>query len=110
VRLADAGVAADQHDAALDDAAAQHPVEFLMAGGRALDGPPRRSRQHRHRRGAGQRGKRFFPAPPASATDSTSVFQAPQAGHLPSHFGLVAAAFAAGVDTGTRCASAHISS
>ena len=32
--------------------------------------------------------KRFF-AGPDSAADSTSVFQAPQSGHLPSHFGLV---------------------
>jgi len=33
--------------------------------------------------------KRFLP-PPASATDSTSVFHAPQPGHLPSHLGLLA--------------------
>ena len=31
--------------------------------------------------------KRFLAAP--SSTDSTSVFQAPQLGHLPCHFGLV---------------------
>lgn len=33
--------------------------------------------------------KRFLPAPALSATDSTSVFQAPQPGHLPSQRGLV---------------------
>jgi hypothetical protein len=36
-RLADAGVAADQDHAALDDAAAQHPVELADPGGRAID-------------------------------------------------------------------------
>ena len=33
--------------------------------------------------------KRFLDAPAASATVSISVFQAPQAGHLPSHLGLL---------------------
>ena len=33
--------------------------------------------------------KRFLDAPSASATVSISVFQAPQAGHFPSHLGLV---------------------
>jgi hypothetical protein len=33
--LADAGVAADQHHAAGDDAAAQHAVQLVQAGGRA---------------------------------------------------------------------------
>src|SRR5262249_48453120 len=36
-RLADARVAADQHDAAGDDAAAEHAVQLLEAGGRACD-------------------------------------------------------------------------
>ena len=88
--LADAGVAADQHHAAGDDAAAEHAVELLLAGGRARDlgGVD-----------LGQRGHRAAPWPatgsggalPAadSATVSSSVFQALQCGHLPSHFGLV---------------------
>ncbi len=33
--------------------------------------------------------KRFFAGAVVSATDSISVFQAPQCGHLPSHLGLV---------------------
>jgi len=33
--------------------------------------------------------KRFLDGALDSATDSISVFQAPQCGHLPSHFGLV---------------------
>src|SRR5690606_15777645 len=35
-RLADAGIAADQYDRALDQAAAEHAVELLAAGGQPL--------------------------------------------------------------------------
>ena len=94
--LADARVAADQHDAAADQAAAQHAVQLVDAGGRArhLGGVDLAERGHRLRAGQGLEAVRRHGA---SARASCSVFQAPQCGHLPSHLGLAAAAVAAGV-------------
>jgi hypothetical protein len=81
--LADAGIAADQHHAAIDQAAAERAVEFADAG--------------RHpvffaRLDLGQI-LQFGGRPPArleallagafSATVSTSVFHCPQPGHCP---------------------------
>ena len=92
-RLADARVAADQHHAAGDDAAAEHAVELVDAG--RLRGRRRRPRSPtsvatdsagRQRRATGLRSDS---AAAPSATASTSVFQASQCGHLPCHFGLV---------------------
>ena len=89
-RLADAGIAADQHHAAFDDAAAQHPVELADAGGRALDLAGLDVGQRGHLGGLGQRGETVAVAgAAASATVSISVFQASQCGHLPSQRGLV---------------------
>ena len=63
-RLADAGIAADQHDRARDQAAAQHPVELAEPGGaaeRVLGGHGR----ERPRRGARRRA-RLARRPPTS--------------------------------------------
>jgi len=88
--LADAGVAADQHHAALHHATAQHAVQFLVAGGGALHVLGFDVGEHRDLGRLGQRGESgSWPGRRCSATDSISVFQALQCGHLPSHLGLV---------------------
>ena len=75
--LADARVAADQHHAAGDDAAAEHAVELFHAGRRALDIGRLDLRQRGHRlRLAPATGSGCFAG--ASATVSSSVFQALQ--------------------------------
>ncbi len=88
--LADARIAADQHHAATDDAAAEHAVEFLLAGRRALDIGRIDLGQSRHRLAARQR----LVAMPARAgaprrRPSCRVFQAWQCGQRPSQRGLV---------------------
>jgi hypothetical protein len=92
-RLADAGIAADQHHRARHQAAAEHPVQLDAA----------------RRGGSGCSGQRRGPAPAAAATPppapgpaaawpgggraragsatSSMLFQAPQSGHWPDHFG-----------------------
>ena len=88
--LADAGVAADQHHAAADDAAAEHAVELVLAGGRArhLGDVDLAERGHRLRAaratGSGACRRRGL-----GDALPRSVFQAPQCGHLPSHLGLL---------------------
>jgi hypothetical protein len=67
-RLADARVAADQHHRALDQAAAEHAVEFADAGGHARMRPALHLRQRHHRRAvvaarpAGLARRRLHPA------------------------------------------------
>jgi hypothetical protein len=55
--FANAGVAANQHHAAFDDAAAQHPVQLFNAGGAAFHIRGFNVGQRGHRGGFGQRGK-----------------------------------------------------
>jgi hypothetical protein len=55
--FANARVAADQHHAALDHAAAQHPVQVLMAGGGARHIDRIDLAQGGHFGGCSQRGK-----------------------------------------------------
>ena len=90
-RLADAGIAADQHRRALDQAAAQHPVELgigaRQAGrrlGRALE-----LEQLQALRAAAAAGRRPF-GTGLGALSSASVFHSPQASQRPAHFGCTA--------------------
>ena len=95
--LADARVAADQHHAAGDDAAAEHAVEFL--DGRwacARHRPPRSRDSVATGCDCASDWKRFFAG--ASATVSSSVFQALQLRALAEPLGAGAAAFGAGVE------------
>ena len=90
--LADARLAAEQHQRSGNDAAAQHAIEFADAGGDAI-GLRRfdvrvllraRCGNSRHRvamrRRPAQRRLR-------TARSSTNEFHAPQSSHLPCHFG-----------------------
>ena len=58
--FANTGVAANQHHPTFDDAAAQHPVQLLVAGGAALDFVGFNVRQHRHFGGGAERGEAVF--------------------------------------------------
>ena len=97
-RLADARVAADQHHATGHDAAAEHPVQFLLAGGRAFIVAGLDLGQRRHRLASGQR----LVAVLAAATGLGGGFGQGVPGAAVRAFaqplGVGAAAFGAGVD------------
>ena len=91
-RLADARLAAEQHQRAGHDAAAEHAIELVDAGRQARvlfesrcrhRAAPRRS--CRPSRSGAARGAAARRARPARS--STSEFQAPQSAQRPSHFG-----------------------
>ena len=83
-RLADARVAADQHHAALDQAAAEHAVELVDERRQRAGTPRLHLFQRLHRRRRRERRIAMLDSPPRRAT-STSVFQALQCGHCPCH-------------------------
>ena len=78
-RLADAGLAADEHERGRHEAAAEHAVELGDAGR-----DPRRPPRRRRRRGEAAAVPGQAAAPRAGAASSTSVPNAPQPGHRPS--------------------------
>ena len=87
-RLADAGLAAEEHERPGHDAAAEHAIELADAGREPLvlleldvRVQPRRAGG----RGAGIPVRRGSPAR-GSARSSTNEFQAPQSAQRPSHF------------------------
>ena len=92
-RLADAGIAADQHRRGRHQPAAEHPVELGdPASRRAAAAAPRRRRapvsSTRRPRPAPRRASR--PAGRAGRRPRRSLFHAPQASQRPAHFACVA--------------------
>ena len=90
--LADAGLAAEQHERARHDAAAEHAVELVDAGRqphglRRFDvGVQRRACSTRRAARSGARA----PGAASTARSSTSVFQPPHSAQRPIHFGACA--------------------
>ena len=92
--LADAGLAAEQHQRPGHDAAAEHAIELADAGrqphGVAPFRPPRTASPSSRRRTARSGSPLPRAAPASAARSSTSEFQAPHSAQRPIHFGACA--------------------
>ena len=90
--LADAGFAAQQHQRPGHDAAAQHAIELVDAGGQAHGLGASRRRRTASRRSPRPAARSALARRPAgsAARSSTSVFQPPHSAQRPIHLGACA--------------------
>ena len=92
--LADARLAADEHQRARNDAAAEHAIELVDAGGRVAGETTVSMSSYNRGPAAAASAYRApalaaaapAPAPTGTGRSSTSEFHAPHSGQRPSHF------------------------